>query len=110
MSKGGGGKRRKSRSPGRTARAEAEANEAGAGLRWRVLYRVSLVFVWLGVGLAAVLAYFAADLPSTEGLGRPEKTHAVTLLDANGRMIARRGIDSGLPVTLQDLPSFVPQA
>jgi penicillin-binding protein 1A len=32
------------------------------------------------------------------------------LLDAKGRQIARRGIDGGMPVTLSDLPIFVPQA
>jgi penicillin-binding protein 1A len=32
------------------------------------------------------------------------------LLDAKGRMIARRGVDSGMPVTLADLPPYVPQA
>ena len=34
----------------------------------------------------------------------------MTLLDSNGRAISRRGIDSGLPVTLEDLPPYVPQA
>ena len=82
---------------------------AAAARRWRVLI-LALVAIWCGVGIAAVLAFFAADLPSTEGLWRQERTHAVTLLDVNGRVIARRGINSGLPVTLKDLPAFVPQA
>jgi penicillin-binding protein 1A len=109
MSKGG--KRRSTpRSSGRRARQEGYDDGGGAPRRWRVLYFVSIGAVWAGVAIAAVLAYFAADLPSTEGLLRQERTHAVTLLDVNGRVIARRGIDSGLPVTLRDLPAVVPQA
>lgn len=109
---GKGGKRRSTpRSSGRRVRPGPEL-EGGGGPphRWRVLYVLSIVGIWCGVGTAAVLAYFAADLPSTEGLWRQERTHAVTLLDVNGRVIARRGIDSGLPVTLRDLPAYVPQA
>jgi penicillin-binding protein 1A len=110
MTKGGNGKRRTPRSSARKARPEGDAPEKGHGRGLRIAYGVTLVMVWVGVGIATVLAFFAADLPSTEGLWRQERTHAVTLLDANGRMIARRGIDAGLPVTLKDLPAFVPQA
>lgn len=110
MSKGGSGKRRSpSRSSARKARPEPEA-ESGHRWFWRVLYGVTIVGVWTGVGIAALLAYFASDLPSTEGLWRQERSHSVTLLDASGRVIARRGIDSGLPVTLKDLPATMPQA
>lgn len=110
MSKGG--KRRSTPgSSSRRARAD-EPNDGGSGSprRWRILYLISIAGIWCAVGVAAVLAYFAADLPSTEGLWRQERTHAVTLVDVNGRVIARRGIDSGLPVTLKDVPAFVPQA
>ncbi len=110
MSKGGKRRSRPS-SSGRRARAEDPPETGGGPPRgWRVLYLLSIACIWCGLGIAAVLAFFAADLPSTEGLWRQERTHAVTLLDVNGRVIARRGIDSGLPVTLNDLPAFVPQA
>lgn len=112
MGKGGNGKRRSpSRTSARKARPDAEMPEGGRSRRrWKVAHALALVAIWAGVGIAALLAYFAADLPSTDGLWRQERTHAVTLLDTNGRLIARRGIDSGLPVTLQDLPPYVPQA
>lgn len=109
MSKGG--KRRSTpRSSGRRARQEGHEDGGGGSLRWRIVYFLSIAGVWFGVAVATLLAFFAADLPSTEGLWRQERTHAVTLLDVNGRVIARRGIDSGLPVTLRDLPPFLPQA
>jgi penicillin-binding protein 1A len=105
MSKGG-----KRRSAPRTSGRRAEGEPPSVRGRWRILYFLTIGGVWFAVGVAAVLAYFAADLPSTDGLWRQERTHAVTLLDVHGRVIARRGIDSGLPVTLQDLPVELPRA
>jgi penicillin-binding protein 1A len=112
MGKGNGKRRSPRRTPARKARPEAfdDEDEDGGGQRWRILHGVTVAVVWVGVIFAATLAYFAADLPSTEGLWRQEKTQAVTLLDAGGRAISRRGIDSGLPVTLKDLPPHVAQA
>jgi len=113
MGKGNGKRRSPRRTSARKARPEAFDDEDEGGSndkRWRILHGVTVAFVWVGVIFAATLAYFAADLPSTEGLWRQEKTQAVTLLDAGGRAISRRGIDSGLPVTLKDLPPHVAQA
>ena len=111
MGKGGNGKRRSSpRGTGRKARPEADGDDDRGRRGFGILHRVTVVAIWVGVAVAGVLAYFAADLPSTEGLWRQEKTQAVTLLDVDGRVISRRGIDSGLPVTLRDLPPHVAQA
>ncbi|MCE9521665.1 MAG: PBP1A family penicillin-binding protein, partial [Alphaproteobacteria bacterium] len=89
----------------------ADLPEEGSGGRsWRIAHGLAIGFVWFGLGVGALLAFFAVDLPSTDGLWRLERTRAVTLLDTNGRLIARRGIDSGLPVILKDLPPFVARA
>jgi len=106
MSKGGNGRRR---SPSRSS-ARKTRRRSGASRRWRIAHAAATVAVWCGVGIAGVLAFFAADLPSTDGLWRQEKTHAVTLLDVSGRVIARRGIDAGMPVILKDLPPYVAEA
>lgn len=111
MAKGGQGKRRKaSRAAGGKRPAEPSPSASSGGGWKRAFYVSSIVAVWVFVGIAGILAFFAADLPSTDGLWRQERTHSVTLLDVRGRVIARRGIDAGLPVTLQDLPAFVPEA
>ena len=111
MGKDGKGKRRSpSRAAGRKPRGGDAAEAQTDGRRWRVLHAIAIAAVWVSVGVGGVLAYFAADLPSTDGLWRQETTQAVTLLDVSGRVIARRGIDAGLPVTLKDLPPHVAQA
>ena len=81
MPKGGTGKPRAGLS-GRKTRAHAEPPSDNRG--WRIAYGLALTVVWCGVFIAVVLAYFAADLPSTEGLWRQERTQAVTILDTNG--------------------------
>ncbi|MBI1212424.1 MAG: PBP1A family penicillin-binding protein [Alphaproteobacteria bacterium] len=110
MSKGGEGKRPEPRGPARRPRRKRKKASGQPHWGWAAAYYATLTCVWCGVIVAGVLAYFAADLPSTEGLRRHETSHAVTLLDAKGRMIARRGIDGGMPVTLADLPPYVPEA
>jgi penicillin-binding protein 1A len=106
MGKGNG----KRRGGTRAQRAEAAEDAAAPTRGWRLLHRAAVAGVWLSLFVAGLLAYFAADLPSTDGLRRQDSAHAVTLLDANGRIIARRGIDSGLPVAIGDLPPYVAQA
>jgi penicillin-binding protein 1A len=111
MTKGGEGKRQgPPQTPARKPRKKRQASGEGGHWGWRVAHYGALTCVWSTVIVAGVLAFFAADLPSTEGLRRQDITHAVTLLDAKGRLIARRGIDAGMPVTLGDLPPYVPQA
>ena len=112
MAKGGEGKRHTSpQAPARKPRRTRKAAGGDAGhWGWHVAYYTALTCVWCTVVVAGVLAFFAADLPSTEGLRRQDTTHAVTLIDTKGRLIARRGIDAGMPVTLADLPPYVAQA
>ena len=111
MAKGGQGKRRTpSRAAGRKRPPDLDPPQGGGGGWKRFFYVSSIVGIWVFVAVAGVLAFFAADLPSTDGLWRQERTHSVTVLDVRGRVIARRGIDSGLPVTLQDLPPYVSEA
>ena len=110
MSKGGEGKRPEPQAPAKRPRKKRKSSGEPPHWGWRAAYYGTLTFVWCGVVLAGVLAYFAADLPSTDGLRHHDSSHAVTLLDVKGRLIARRGIDGGMPVSLSDLPAYVPQA
>ncbi|MCE9524080.1 MAG: hypothetical protein K8S25_16810, partial [Alphaproteobacteria bacterium] len=70
MGKGGKGKQRStSRSSARKPRADADLPEEGSGGRsWRIAHGLAIGFVWFGLGVGALLAFFAVDLPSTDGL------------------------------------------
>ncbi|MEO1135682.1 MAG: biosynthetic peptidoglycan transglycosylase [Pseudomonadota bacterium] len=62
------------------------------------------------IGLSALFAYFASDLPDTAGLWREESGPRITLLAADGAPIMMQGVAQGAPVRLADLPEHVPNA
>ncbi len=62
------------------------------------------------IGLAAMFAYFASDLPDTSELWREGETPKITLLAADGAPIIMQGVSQGAPVRLANLPDYVPNA
>jgi penicillin-binding protein 1A len=74
------------------------------------VYWTMVAGVWACLMLGAFLAYHWAQLPQTDALFHKQKTFSVTLYDAKGRLIGRRGIDAGLPVSLDQLPAYVANA
>ena len=59
---------------------------------------------------ACFTAWLAFDLPDVDRLGEIEKRPSVTLLDRNGDIFATYGDLYGEAVTLDELPSYLPQA
>ena len=69
-----------------------------------------LVGLWgFIVGLAA-LGYFALTLPDTRDLTAAQRKPSMTLLAADGSLIATYGDLFGEALRLQELPKYVPQA
>jgi penicillin-binding protein 1A len=75
-----------------------------------LVYWVLVTGVWCVLGAGAFLAYHWAQLPQTDAFFQKNKTYSVTVYDVHGRLIARRGVDAGLPVTLDQLPAYVANA
>ena len=82
----------------------------GRGL-WPWLARWSLVAaIWGGLGLAAVAAYFAYDLPDLKALHVVERRPSVALLAHDGTLVATYGQLYTEPVRLRDLPKSLSAA
>lgn len=62
------------------------------------------------IGLAALFAYFASDLPDTAELWREGSAPRITLLAADGAPIMMHGAAQGAPLRLSELPRHVPEA
>lgn len=62
------------------------------------------------IGLAAVFAYVARDLPDTGALWDNQSGPKITLLAADGSPLAVHGASMGAPVRLSELPQHVPDA
>ena len=103
--------KRGQRSSQKKAPAAPPAKEApGSSLLWKLSYTFLIVVIWGVIGIAGMLAYFARDLPSTEGLFTAGSSQAITIVDVHGKVIARRGRLSGDFVSTADLPAHVANA
>ncbi|MCK8784613.1 PBP1A family penicillin-binding protein [Roseomonas sp. NAR14] len=76
----------------------------------RLLGLLVVIGIWGMVALAVVLLWFAHDLPRPEAALAATRRPSVTLLAADGRMLATFGDLYGDPVHLRDLPPYVPAA
>ncbi|MBX6369715.1 MAG: penicillin-binding protein 1A [Rhodospirillales bacterium] len=75
------------------------------------LARWALVAVlWCAIALSGVLAYFAATLPDISDLAVAERRPSVTLVAADGSVLATFGEFFGEPLRLKEMPPYLPQA
>ncbi|HVV91862.1 MAG TPA: PBP1A family penicillin-binding protein [Hyphomicrobiales bacterium] len=98
---GGGGNRRRGNGGG-----------SGGGRRgWvrRILTWAAVVAIWVVVGVAGIVAYEAARLPSIQSLQIPPRPPSVTILASDGSLLAHRG-EGGAAVKLSELPPYLPKA
>jgi len=85
------------------------------GLRIAVI-AASVAFAVIGaagVVTAVIVSGYVADvpqIPSRETLWTIRRSPGMTFLDRNGKLIATRGAKYGQPVTLAQLPAYVPKA
>jgi penicillin-binding protein 1A len=98
--------------PGERRRADPPRSRGrrGGGWRWRLLRWGMLLALWgilLGSG---AIAWFALTLPPIGDLAAAERRPSVTLLGADGALIATYGDLFGDPLRLKDLPRYLPQA
>ncbi|MEO9189848.1 MAG: PBP1A family penicillin-binding protein [Acetobacteraceae bacterium] len=79
--------------------------------RWPRVLRVVLIgAIWTTLALAAVLLWFARDLPRPDSALDAARRPSLTLDDAGGRVVATFGDVVGEPMRLTDLPRYVAEA
>ena len=91
----------------RPRNGERRRRKGGGGrfLRWGVL--LALWALILGGG---AIGYFVLTLPPTNELSMAERKPSVTLLGADGTLIATYGDLFGEPLKLKDMPPYLPEA
>ena len=78
---------------------------------WLGLFKfVAVSAVLCAFALAMLVAYYASSLPPTDKLFGVQGTPSITVLDANGRVIATRGAGVGEIVPVAEMPPYLPQA
>ena len=79
-------------------------------LRWRWFRRLIIAGIWGTLAAAALLLWFARDLPRPESALDAVRRPSLTLADTSGRIFASYGDIVGETVHLSDLPAYVPEA
>ncbi len=101
--KANGGRRKAPASGGR--RRGRARRVVGRALKWLLV-----VAIWAGVAAAAVVAWYASDLPDLSRLGGRERAPSVTLLAADGTTLAVFGDLYAAPVPASALPAYMREA
>ncbi len=97
--------------PDRPRRAEPKPARARPGRRrWRVLAWGFIALIWGGLALAAMLLWFAHDLPRPEAALDAARRPSLTLQDRSGQILATFGDVVGDPLRLSDMPAYLPAA
>src|SRR6516165_9341976 len=75
------------------------------------LLKMALLFgLWALIAGACFLGYFALTLPDTGDLGRSARRPGVTILAADGTVLATHGELFGQPLTLRQMSRYLPEA
>ncbi len=90
---------------GRKSRKPARRSVWGRLFRWTLV-----IAIWGALGMTALIAWYAYDLPPLDDVPALKRQPAVTLLATDGRRFARFGQVVAKPVTVAQLPSYVPRA
>ncbi len=105
--------RRSEALPERPARRSREGRGSGRsgrgrGIRW--VYWSVVFALWLVIAAIAAIAWVGAHLPAIQSLEVPKRPPSITILGAEGRVLATRGDMGGAAVPLKELPTYLPQA
>jgi len=66
--------------------------------------------IWVGIGLAGVVAYYAVDLPDIDKMTATTRRPSVVFVSAEGETFAAYGDIYGQPLDLKEISPFIPQA
>ncbi len=100
------GPRKKAAPPRRAPKTrKARRGPIAATLKW-----VATAAVWLVIAATALVTWYATDLPDVDAALAATRRPTVTLLAADGSVLATRGDLYGMPVRVRDLPASLPAA
>ena len=74
------------------------------------IYWGLVLCLWVGIGLAGLVAYYGSRMPSASTWVIPERPPNVKITDLDGSLIANRGTTGGEAVALSDMSPYIPEA
>ena len=80
------------------------------GLFKRLAYWCVVLGIWGGIGVAGILVYYGARMPSASTWSIPDRPPNIKIVSVDGTVIANRGITGGEAVSLDEMSPFIPEA
>jgi len=77
---------------------------------WPLVKWTATVGVWGVIVVLGIVAWYASDLPDVDKALNATRKPTITLLAANGSVLATRGDLYGVPLRVGDLPKALPEA
>lgn len=75
-----------------------------------LVYWSLMLGIWGAIGAAALVAYYAAQLPPIDQLAIPKRPPNIAILAEDGSLLANRGDTGGAAIHLSELPDYLPKA
>ncbi|MEK9724617.1 MAG: biosynthetic peptidoglycan transglycosylase, partial [Rhodospirillaceae bacterium] len=88
----------------------SKSDKSASGWFWPLFKGAATLGVWSVIAGIAVAAWYATDLPDIDEALSATRWPTVTLLAADGAVLATRGDLYGVPLLVGDLPKALPQA
>jgi penicillin-binding protein 1A len=76
----------------------------------RLFYWTLVLGLWGGIGLAGIVVYYGAQMPSATTWAIPDRPPNVKIVSVDGQLVANRGITGGEAVGLHEMSPYIPQA
>ncbi len=101
--------------PGRARRSDARDDRRlrrrrrGFGLG-RLAYWCVVLSIWAGIGLAGLIVWYGAQMPSVADWTVPDRPPNVRIVSADGDLLANRGMTGGEAIGLHEMSPYIPQA
>ncbi len=89
------------------ARAKGKPRRSVLGV---LVYYGAVLGVWCVIGLGALVAWHAGQLPPIDRLAVPKRPPNIAIHADDGTLLANRGDTGGAAIHIKDLPPYLPQA
>ncbi len=94
-------------------RRKEKQRSSGGGLTGfisRMVYWCIVLGIWGAIGVAGIVFYYGARMPSASSWSIPERPPNIKIVSVEGTVIANRGATGGEALALEDMSPFIPQA
>ncbi len=105
-----GGKPARRKRKRRGGSRSGTARRGLSGFLRRGFYWCCVLGLWAGIGVAGLVAFYGAKMPSATTWSVPQRPPNVKILSAEGKTLANRGATGGEALTLGRMSPYIPQA